>query len=157
MINIYAGGTSSKVVLKDVHVTPGLRKNLLSIGQLMDRGIHTSSTKQGALLWKLTDDGIQQTVGSATWYDGLCYLDGHAEKGAIACVAEKPKDTLINWHARLGHVNYDDVTLMENYGLADGVHISDKSRNTLVPAVRANKHEVARHRLTPHDRHQRMR
>ena len=96
----------------------------------MDRGIHTSFTKQSTLLWKLTDDGIQQTVGSATWYDGLCYLDGHAEKGAIACVAEKPKDTLINWHARLGHVNYDDVALMENYGLADGVHISDKSRNT---------------------------
>ena len=37
---------------------------------------------------------------------------------------------MINWHARLGLVNYDDVTLMENHKLADRVHIPDTSRNT---------------------------
>ena len=35
-------GKQIKILLQDVHVIPGLRKNVLSIGQLAKKGIHTS-------------------------------------------------------------------------------------------------------------------
>ena len=53
-MKIYVNGSQTKVLFEDVHVVPGPRKNLLSIGQLAMKGIHTLFTKQRASLYNLT-------------------------------------------------------------------------------------------------------
>ena len=35
----------------------------------------------------------------------------------------------MEWHARLGHVNVEDVAIIENHDLADGLQITDKNRS----------------------------
>ena len=44
-------------------------------------------------------------------------------------VAAKPNDNIMEWHARLGHVNVEDVEMIENHDFADGLHITDKKRS----------------------------
>jgi hypothetical protein len=104
-------------------------KNLLSIGQLAKKGIHTSFTDQGASLWKLDDMGVKLIVGGATWDNGLCYLNGHAVVSAVASVSAKPDDSIMEWHARLGRVNVEDVSMIENHDLGERIHITDKKRS----------------------------
>ena len=72
VMEIDVNGSQTKILLQDVHVIPGLRKTLLSIGQLAKKGIHTSFTKQGASLYKFDDTGVKYSVGCATWNSVLC-------------------------------------------------------------------------------------
>ena len=95
VMEINVNVNQSKILLQDMHVIPGLRKNLLSIGQLAKKGIHTSFTDQGASLWKLDDTGVKVIAGCATWDNGLCYLNGHAVESAIASVAAKFDDSIM--------------------------------------------------------------
>ena len=128
-MKINVSGKQTKILLQDVHVIPGLRKNLLSIGQLAKKGIHTSFTDQGASLWKLDDTGFKLIVGGATWDNGLCYLNGHAVVSSVASVSAKPDDSIMEWHARLGRVNVEDVSMIENHDLGERIHITDKKRS----------------------------
>lgn len=72
VMEINVSGKQTKILLQDVHVIPGLRKNLVSICQLAKKGIHTFFTDQGASLWKLDDTGVKLIVGGATWDNELC-------------------------------------------------------------------------------------
>ena len=129
MMEIYVNGKQTKILLQDVHVISGLRKNLLSISQLAKKGIHTSINEQGASLWKLDDTKAKFIVGCATWDNGICYLNGQAIVSAVASVAAKPNHSIMELHARLGHINVEDVAMIENHDLADGLHITDKKRS----------------------------
>ena len=128
-MEINVDGKQTKILLQDVHVIPGLRRNLLLIGQLAKKGIHTSFTEQVASLWKLEDMGVKYVVGCATWDNGTCYLNGHAIASAVASIAAKPNDSIMERHARLVHVNVEDVAMIENHDLADGIHITEKKQS----------------------------
>ena len=56
----------TKILLQDVHVIPGLRKNMLSIGQLAKKGIYTSFNNQGSSLYKFDVTGVKYSAGCAT-------------------------------------------------------------------------------------------
>ena len=63
---------------------------------------------------------------------------------------------MINWHARLGLVNFDDVTLARDHVLEDEVHISDKSRSICDACrecrqVRSHKAQTDKSRSAPTD------
>ncbi|DBA02497.1 TPA: hypothetical protein N0F65_010969 [Lagenidium giganteum] len=116
-------GSQRRIVLQDVHHIPGLRKNLMSVSQLARRGIATRFDTRGATLARGGAD-----IGSATWQHGLCLFNGRTAYRVEANVAMKTNDTLMGWHARMGHLNLDDVVRADNHNVVDGVHITDRVR-----------------------------
>ena len=157
VMEIDVNGSQTKILLQDVHVIPGLRKNLLSIGELAKKGIYTSFTKQDVSLYKFDDTGVKYSVGCATWNNGLCYLDGHAIASAVASVAEKPNGSIMEWHARLGHFNVEGVAIIENHNLADSLHITEKKRSDCDACREGYQTRALKRKQTPPNQHQRMR
>ena len=93
-MKVTIGGKPTTTLLQEVHVISGLRKNLLSVYQIVKKGIYTSCTEHGASLWKLDDMGSRKGVGCAMWDNELCYINGHAMRSAVASIVAKPNDSI---------------------------------------------------------------
>ena len=74
------------------------------------------------------DTGVKFAVGCATWDNVLCYLHGHEIESAVASVAAKTNDNIMERHARIGDVNVEALAMIENHDLADGLHITEQKR-----------------------------
>ena len=94
LMKVTIEGKPTTTLLQEVHVISGLRKNLLSVYQIVKKGIYTSCTEHGASLWKLDDMGSRKGVGCAMWDNELCYINGHAMRSAVASIVAKPNDSI---------------------------------------------------------------
>ncbi|CAI7908758.1 unnamed protein product, partial [Closterium sp. NIES-53] len=99
-----------------LHV-PGLKANLLSVTQLVKKGVKvTIDDAKMNLFWK----GKQFAQGVL---NGELYQLKTHPKVASSNVAQGSKATLKVWHNRLAHANYDSVKDLANKGLAKGFDV----------------------------------
>ncbi|GJR05852.1 zinc finger, CCHC-type containing protein [Tanacetum coccineum] len=103
-------------IVSDVYYIPNLRSNILSLGQLTEIGC------------KIIMDGNKLTL-----YDKNKKLLIKVERSknrlySIRLQIEAPICLLANvdnqawlWHARLGHLNFDDINKMTRKGLVEGI------------------------------------
>ena len=75
--------------------------------------------------------GTKTVVSCAMRDNWLCYLNGRAIASAVASIAAKPNDSIMKWHARLGHINVEDVMMIENRDLKEGYTSLTRSEATL--------------------------
>ncbi|DBA01787.1 TPA: hypothetical protein N0F65_002903 [Lagenidium giganteum] len=120
---------------------PETKQNLLSVQQLLRRHINVRFTKDKAILTQAAQDGGEGIEAEACW-NGHGWILGTAAARAAANdthpaarTSFNGSDSLIGWHERLGHLNFDDVIRLENHELAEGVHVTDKTQHTCEPCL----------------------
>ena len=87
--------------MKDVLYVPGLKKNLLCISALYNKGFKVSFINGEVIMWprgKSLED--QSVIG--TEKGGLYKMKGHSE----ATLIHDTKSPCEIWHKRLAHINY---------------------------------------------------
>ncbi|DAZ94919.1 TPA: LOW QUALITY PROTEIN: hypothetical protein N0F65_003089 [Lagenidium giganteum] len=125
----------SKIQLRDVYVVPELAKNLVSVSKMLAQGAMVFFDDEGAKITRSGKPG--EVIATATWQNGLCFLNGKTIEMAAANVVAKENDTLIDWHKRLGHVHTDAIAMLENHDLATGVHVTDHAKVSVAPVTKS--------------------
>ncbi|KAL9996686.1 putative GAG-pre-integrase domain-containing protein [Helianthus debilis subsp. tardiflorus] len=101
-----------KLALNDVLVVPNITKNLLAIGKLtQDNAVDVLFSHP---YFYIQDRKTKQTLAQGCREDDLYVLRNNNE--AFVSTHSCPKASFEQWHARLGHVNFDIITLLKNNG-----------------------------------------
>ena len=103
-------------ILKDVIYIPGLKKNLISIGQLDSIGY---ATELGKSSWKIMKGAMVVARGtkSGTLYTTIGCMN-------IAAVAESASNLSL-WHNRLGHMSVKGMKMLAAKGVLEGLKYVD--------------------------------
>ena len=105
--------------LKDVRYIPGLKKNLISIGQLDSTGY---ATKLGKSSWKIMKGTtvVARDTKSRTLYTTTGCMN-------IAAVAESASHSSL-WHNRLGHMSMKGMKMLVAKEVLEGLKSVDVGR-----------------------------
>lgn len=102
-----------ELLLKDVRFVPGIKKSLLSVGQLDAQGF-TTVFAGGS--WKLLKGSMLVTKGSKT--GTLYYLRCKALPGKFLAVAEISSHLEL-WHKRLSHISQKGIDVLSSLKRVD--------------------------------------
>lgn len=99
-----------------MYFIPTLRNNIISLGQLSKAG--NKVILEGEFLWVFEKDGklLIKVKRSANRLYKLVVADRDA-----TCLLTRSDEATWLWHARLGHVNFQAMKLMENNDMAYGL------------------------------------
>ena len=87
--------------LEEVLYVPGLKKNLLSVGVLEDKGYTVAFTKGKAIMWPLGGD-VSSAIEIGVKEGNVYRLTGNPIQAQVHVVMN-PCEL---WHRRFGHLNY---------------------------------------------------
>lgn len=101
--------------LSDVYFIPSLRSNIISLGQLTEEG--NQVTIKGDYMWVHERDGrlLMKVKRSANRLYKLII-----ESAKPRCLLSRTEEDSKLWHARLGHVNYQAMSLMFKENMVKG-------------------------------------
>ena len=103
----YKLDSGKSMTMKDVLFVPGLKKNLLFISALMQKGMRVAFIDGQVIMWpkgKTINDAV--VIGEQE--GGLYELKGHPEQTLIHV---DPNEL---WHRRLAHVHYRALPIASN-------------------------------------------
>ena len=102
--------------LSDVYFIPCLRSNIISLGQLTEEG--NQVTIKGEYMWIHEREGrlLMKIKKSANRLYKL-----FIESPRSSCLLSKAEEDSKLWHARLGHVNYQAMSLMFKEKMVKGL------------------------------------
>ncbi|KAG8499415.1 hypothetical protein CXB51_005894 [Gossypium anomalum] len=110
--NVVINTSSGNKVISDVLFVPDIDQNLLSVGQLVEKG-YSLVFENGACVVK---DTYGQELISVAMTDKCFMLNiNQLEKKAYTSLA----DNTGLWHRRLGHVNYRSLDLLHKMNMVD--------------------------------------
>ena len=122
--------TQGKLHLNNVLVVPKLKKNLLSVSQLIDDNSCTFEFNKNGFVIK---DQTHQILAKGHKKGSLYALEG-GKIEALATVKEASSEV---WHARLGHPNFKFLQILENKKV---INVSDwLIKNTLCSSCQLGK------------------
>jgi len=104
--------------LQDTLFVPDLRTNLLSVGKIADRDYTVVFDKDAAKV--LDKDGDR--VLTAKRVNGLYYVNSDGVENCKASV-ESERTTLLQWHRRLGHLNFKDLIEASRCGIYKDLNV----------------------------------
>uniref|UniRef100_A0A251UMJ3 Putative ribonuclease H-like domain-containing protein n=1 Tax=Helianthus annuus TaxID=4232 RepID=A0A251UMJ3_HELAN len=100
------------LALNNVLVVPNITKNLLSIGKLTeDNSVDVLFSHP---YFYIQDRQTKKTLARGCREDGLYVLRQTHE--ALVTTSSCPKASFELWHSRLGHVNFDTLSMLKNNG-----------------------------------------
>ena len=120
-LTVYDGTEKVNVVLKDVLYVPKIQTKLLSLSSIIEKGAAVEFKGKSC---KITIDDNSYNIGhkhgklyklNLIPKDETCYL-GKANS----------EESLSLWHLRYGHLGYDNVKLLNNKAMVDGMKINLK-------------------------------
>lgn len=94
--------------LSDVLFVPGIKRNLISISALEDKGYHVAFADGKVLAWK-KNSSIQSALVIGVRHDSLYKLSAHL----IQVLAHDSSSSSELWHKRFGHLNFRTLSTME--------------------------------------------
>ena len=100
----YKLDSSNPLKMKDVLYVPGLKKNLLSISALDNKGFRVAFIDGQVLMWP-KGKNIEDEIIIGEEEGGLYKLKGHSETTLV----HESIDPSELWHIRLSHINYKDL------------------------------------------------
>ena len=92
-------GTNLKIT--EILYVPSIKKNLLSISALEDKGFRVTFMEGKALLWH-KDSSLESAIKIGVRVGGLSKLLGHP----IQALVHKTVNLCELWHRRFGHLHY---------------------------------------------------
>lgn len=106
--------SSNSILLSNVLVVPGLKKNLISISQLTrDNNCCVTFSPSG---FSIQDLVTRAVLGVGRCEDGLYVLDHHQKAFPSIVKSSLPHASAHLWHARLGHPHYRLVHSLSKSG-----------------------------------------
>ncbi|KAE9362081.1 hypothetical protein PF008_g405 [Phytophthora fragariae] len=124
LLQTMVGSTKRSILLTNVYYCEQVGRNLLSLSQLGSRGPRFMFAESCKFL---SPDGT--VVGEAIERGGLWVVNattmGAPGSDAQALFVNVKKNSLQQWHERLGHVNFQDLLWMVNNNLANGVKLAN--------------------------------
>ena len=88
---------------------PGVTKNLISISMITNQDLKVEFFKSNCYIKYLLDG--MKTIATGIWTGGLYKLDVRpAPVWALTAVSLTTEDL---WHQRFGHINYNDLLLLQ--------------------------------------------
>ncbi|KAG8492771.1 hypothetical protein CXB51_010255 [Gossypium anomalum] len=110
--NVLISSSSGNKLITDVLYVPDIDQNLLSVGQLVEKG-YSLFFRSGSCV---IEDSLGQEVVIVPMADKCFMLDvSQLEKRAYL----SQSDSAGLWHKRLGHVNFRSLDLLHKLGLAE--------------------------------------
>lgn len=108
--------TGEEIILEEVYYIPHLCNNIISIGQLSERGNKVVIKDEHLWVYDVKNRLLMKVLRSANRLYKVCI-----ESGNSTCLLSKEEETSKLWHSRLGHVNYQAMTLMSKQAMAYGL------------------------------------
>lgn len=111
---VFEGG--KKKILSNVYYIPGLKSNIISLGQATEVGCEVRMKNNTLSLFDKRGDLMVQTTRSPSrLYKVVLSVD------RVQCLQIKSATESSLWHARLGHVNLQTLKLMVKRDFIDGL------------------------------------
>eukprot|EP00253_Pinus_taeda_P024209 PITA_24209 len=101
--------------LKNVLYVPGIKKNLISVSMITDQDMQVQFFKNGCVI----QDSKLETVATGVRVGNLYRLDARSIPQQAMVAATSTTENL--WHQRFGHINLQDLILLKNKGMVDGL------------------------------------
>ncbi|GMF61723.1 unnamed protein product [Phytophthora fragariaefolia] len=140
IIDTYSNGERRTVLLRDVYYAKGVDRNLISVAQLTKRGYScefsnkcTIRSKSGKVIAE-----VERSPVDGLWSAGI-------EEGA-ASFASMTTSTLQQWHERLGHLNFQDLTRMLDKKLVHGMVMSNRKIDFCMSCAEAKQTRRAKNK-----------
>ena len=140
-----------KKVLSNVYYIPGLKSNIVSLGQATEAGCEVSMKDD---ILKLFDHAGQLMVKSTRSKTRLYKVVLQAD--TVQCLQIASCSESSKWHARLGHLNNETMKMMMNKSLVVGMPKITIERETCVSCLfgklgshsRSQRHIEQQHHLS---------
>lgn len=119
-----------KKVMTNVYYIPGLKSNIISLGQATEAGCEVRLKEEH--LYMYDRDGkllIKTSRGRNRLYKVALEAEG------TSCLQVMVTNDSSIWHARLGHINYENIRLMVNKELVTGIPKIDITKKTCVSCL----------------------
>ena len=110
--------------IEDVYFVPDLKNNILSLGQLLEKGYSIFMEKKIMFLKDKNGSTIAQIEMSQNRMFKL-----NLRNIQETCIQVKIHDKATLWHRRVGHLHYGGVKEMSNKGIVHGIPSMDFSGN----------------------------
>ncbi|KAM7502462.1 hypothetical protein LguiB_001366 [Lonicera macranthoides] len=115
-IKLQMNGTNQ--VLTDVFYVPDLKNNLLSVGQLQERGLAILIQNGECRLYHPKRGLIMQTTMTA---NRMFLLSASVVRETPACLQTTAEDSLELWHKRFGHLSYTNLRTLQYKEMVKGL------------------------------------
>lgn len=111
---VFKGGVKKK--MSNVYFIPALKSNIISLGQATEAGCEVRMKNDRLTVF---DRVGRQLVETSRGRNRLYKVVLEAE--SASCLQVAAFSTSNQWHARLGHVNFDNIKMMVDKGLVSGM------------------------------------
>ncbi|XP_059065079.1 uncharacterized protein LOC131857063 [Cryptomeria japonica] len=135
--------------LSNILFVPGIKRNLISISALEDKGYQITFSEGKVLAWP-TKFGIKSVRAIGNRYDSLYKLLANPIR---ALIHEAPESSEL-WHRRLGHLHYQALPSLERMVKETGIKrefcvpynpqqngVAERKNRTIVEAAKAMIHD----------------
>nr|GFB24625.1 zinc finger, CCHC-type [Tanacetum cinerariifolium] len=103
-------------IVSDIYYIPNLKRNILSLGQLMEIGCKIIMDGNKLTLYEKNKKLLIKVERSKNrLYSVRLQIE------APICILANVDNQAWLWHARLGHLNFDDINKMTRNGLVEGI------------------------------------
>ena len=119
-----------KKAMSDVYFIPALKSNIISLGQATEAGCEVRMKED--LLYVYDRDG-KLLIKTSRGKNCLYKVSLEAENNT--CLQVMMSDASSKWHARLGHINFDNLKLMIEKELVTGVPKLTVTKKTCVSCL----------------------
>lgn len=119
----FRGKNGEERTLRDVYYIPTLCNNIISIGQPSEGGNKVIITGDLLRVYDERENLLMRVKRSSNRLYKLII-----EPSAPACIFLRSEDTSWIWHLRLGHVNYQAMTLMSRKKMVKGLPKIDQPK-----------------------------
>jgi len=104
-------------VFKHVLHVPGIAKNLISVGQIVEQGYQLRFTNDGCFIEDPSND--MKVVAKGVKEGRLFRFIADIPHQANATTSMEDEESL--WHKRLGHISYDGLRALKHNSMVDGL------------------------------------
>ncbi|KAK8956512.1 hypothetical protein KSP39_PZI000036 [Platanthera zijinensis] len=106
-------------VIPDVYYVPKLAQNLLSVGQLMEKGYKIVFSNNTCSIKDRNNADIASAIMSNNRVFTLDML--RLNNSALTCIQQGCRSLAQNWHHRLGHIHWEAIQKMQKQQLVHGL------------------------------------
>ena len=118
IINVYLPNGQMRQIHNVMYV-PALKKNLISVSTITDNHLKVEFGKLGCIVKDVQDH--YRVVSTGTRVGGLYRLDVTVKRHVA--LTSKETSTAELWHHRYGHLNYNDLSLLQRKSMVEGLPV----------------------------------
>lgn len=132
-------------VLSDVYYVPDLRNNLLSVGQLQEKGLDVlfkGGTQKKCCIFHPTKGKIAESIMSANRMYVLITETHTNAEGEGQCLQTDNSEQAEMWHHRYGHLSYTGLLTLHNKNMVIGLPRVEQVEKACEVCLKGKQHRV---------------